>query len=568
MPAGNAPGTLDGSGDPYWSPTGNYLPREIAQKCLLSISQAQRVAKIIMLRTRQQGSGTLVMSAAALQLQPVDVIEFNLPALSWTNKLLEVAGNTGQKFKIRFAEPPGAEGGDSAPALFVEVPVNETDPSVYEWDPYFEELNPYDIPAVGGGVGRYIVAPPTSVVATSDLSTGLVQPNGTVIPRIELTWTEPADVFVQTGGSIEIQMCAHSSAAWQDVLLLGGQSTVAFLGNVVSGNSYDLRIRSVRSTGATSVWVEIDNVVCGFALGATGLNPVATSGTLIAITTSLTASEIVVDPFTATAPGYSVSCLPGGAVNLTGLTPQNFYYVYYIDPTFAGGAITPIATLNAADFENKPGYFLIGAILTPPYGTTRYAPTAGYNSGSVMPLNLANAFDNNIASYASVFVNYSYFAGQYAEALFETFPSVLASGSNQLYVDAAVVVAASGNAPWAITAAVGGATKPLSSLGTLNPRGAWAATTSYAVWDTFTESGVTYLVVGAYTSGSSFGSTDIVKTCVLLASGSGAASRQTYSVLLPSGFNLDDILVDVTVNPEVSGAGNQTTVQVFEIYVQ
>ncbi len=204
------------------------------------------------------------------QLQPVDVIEFNLPALSWTNKLLEIAGNAGQKFKIRFAEPPGAESGDSAPALFVELPVNETDPSVYEWDPYFEELNPYDIPAVSGGVGRYIVAPPTSVAATSDLSTSLVQPNGTVIPRIELTWTEPADVFVQNGGSIEIQMCAHSSAAWQDVLLLGNQYAVAFLGNVVSGNAYDLRIRSVRSTGATSVWVEIDNVVCGFALGATG----------------------------------------------------------------------------------------------------------------------------------------------------------------------------------------------------------------------------------------------------------------------------------------------------------
>ncbi len=141
-------------------------------------------------------------------------------------------------------------------------------------------------------------------------------------------------------------------------------------------------------------------------------------------------------------------------------------------------------------------------------------------------------------------------------------------GGNQLYVNAGVVISASGNARWAITASIGGANKPPGTLGTLNPRGAWAATTSYAVWDTFTQGGITYLVASAYTSGSSFGSTDTAKTCALLASGSGAASQQTYSAALPTGLNLSGIIVNVTMNPEVSGAGNQTLIEVFEIYVQ
>src|SRR6185437_13497387 len=57
VPAGKNPGTLDGGGNPYWSPTGVYLPRDVDMTWCLSVSQAQRAAKVLMLRNRQQGSG-------------------------------------------------------------------------------------------------------------------------------------------------------------------------------------------------------------------------------------------------------------------------------------------------------------------------------------------------------------------------------------------------------------------------------------------------------------------------------------------------------------------------------
>jgi hypothetical protein len=264
VPAGKAPGALDGSGNPYWSPAGSYLPREVPQNCVLSVSQAQRVAKIILLRCRQQGSGTLVMNAAAFAMQPIDVMQFTSPTFGWTDKLLEIAGLSGQRLKLRLAAPPNAAEGDSTPAFFVEVPVNETDPSVYEWDFLTEEMTPYDVPAMGAGaVSTYIVGAPSDLIAISDLATALVQPDGSLTPRIELLWTEDADTYVTNGGTIRIQIEPAGSGYWHDVLLLSGQATQAFLGNVVSGQYYDVRIAGVRPSGAQSGWVEVDNILVG-----------------------------------------------------------------------------------------------------------------------------------------------------------------------------------------------------------------------------------------------------------------------------------------------------------------
>ncbi|MGA8109358.1 MAG: hypothetical protein WB974_07970, partial [Acidobacteriaceae bacterium] len=59
---------------------GVVLPKEVTQRCVLSVAQAQRVAKIYLLRNRQQGSGSFPMSLEAWQMQPLDVMQFSFPA--------------------------------------------------------------------------------------------------------------------------------------------------------------------------------------------------------------------------------------------------------------------------------------------------------------------------------------------------------------------------------------------------------------------------------------------------------------------------------------------------------
>ncbi len=99
------------------------LPKDLTLDCVLSVSQAQRLAKIELLRNRQQGSGTFVMSLAAFAMQPVDVMEFSFPALGWTNKNLEIAGTPNGEMKLRLGK---TSDGDEVPGFVVEVPVNET----------------------------------------------------------------------------------------------------------------------------------------------------------------------------------------------------------------------------------------------------------------------------------------------------------------------------------------------------------------------------------------------------------------------------------------------------------
>jgi hypothetical protein len=578
---GNAPAP----GSVYWAPAGVYLPREIQLEDVLSISQVQRIAKIVMLRNRQQGSGTLVMSAAALAMQPIDVMQFDLPAMGWTNKLFEVAGEPGQKFKIRYAVPPsaGSDEEEQVPALFIEVPVNETDASVYEWDDTTEELTPYDAPAFSGATQIYQVAPPTSAAATSNLETALVQPDGAVTPRIELTWTEPVDTYVVNGGSIEIQMCAHGSSAWQDVLWLGGHTTIAFLGNVIIGSSYDLRLRSLRPSGAASAWVELDNIVIGTALSAAGLTPVAPSTTLTTNTVPPApgSSLIAVNPFVASIGGLSANCLTAGAVVLSGLTPNQLYYVYYVDPTFAGGAITPIATLNTADFESKPGYWLIGPIQTPPYNPANnpcYYPSAASNLGQWGAYGVLLPPNVDPSTYLTVYALnaptvYGGAGAGYGEVLLGGFASVPAIAGQALYVSASggENVAYGTTSPWgAITASIGGGAKPAGQLGTMSGGWAWGANRPYTQWETFTEGSITYLVVTAYTSGASFGAADIANTCVLLAGGESSING-IYSVPLPTGISLSAVSLDFIINTPPPGDqfdSSSVQIKVNSVYIQ
>lgn len=574
VPAGSAPGSTDGSGNPYWSATGNYLPLDLNLDTTLSISEAQRLAKIALLRTRQQGAGTLTMSLAAFQMMAMDVIEFNCAALSWSDKLLEVAGAPGAEITLRCAPPPSAAGDDlgseeSAPAVWCEVSVNETDPSVYEWDDATEELTPYDVPAYTGGANVWTVGAPTNLEATGGLEAALVAPDGTVTPRIELGWTEPTDTYVTNGGSIEIQICLHGTGAWQDALMVGGQTTLAYLGGVVSGLIYDVQIRSVRPSGAASAWVQALDIAVGVAVSNAVLAAVAPAGTLLGLALSATAAEIIVNPFTASAAGATASCLPAGAVTLTGLLPATEYFVYYVDATFAGGAITPIATTNTADFLFKAGYWLIGSVTIPPYnaaGATTFHPSTVSNLG---PTSVTGEASKSIQVVSLTNGSGSFFG----EALIGGFPGIGIAASVFLGSVLANVSVTGASASWLVTAidTAGGGSggKPPGPFGPLNPRGAWAADTAYNLWDTYTitlEFGpsthrrlvpVTFLVVIPYTSGSSWGATDYSLACMVLASGTGPTSGAFVQNLCPApenGGSMAGVLVDVTVNaPAAAG---------------
>lgn len=285
VPAGSAPGALDGGGNPYWSAAGIYLPRDVDMTWCLSVSQAQRAAKVLMLRNRQQGSGTLTMNLSGYQLQPTDVIEFSSTAFGWSNKQLEVAADNDWAMRLELRRMEEKDGGEGALALVTAIRVVETDQSVYEWADT-EELTPYDVPVITGGVEAYDVAAPANVTITDDAATAQVLPDGTSLARALVTWNEAADTYVTSGGGVEVQYAFWNphTATWPpnpggppranplvqltlggtlfdqsamvDLGRLSGQATYCYI-PIVDGFEYlTVQVRFVRSNGATSAWTQ------------------------------------------------------------------------------------------------------------------------------------------------------------------------------------------------------------------------------------------------------------------------------------------------------------------------
>jgi hypothetical protein len=106
----------------------------------VSASTAQRLAKIELLRRRNQGTGTFQFNLYGLQMAVLDVIAMNLAYLGWTNKLLEVLA-------FRFTLNAKQDGDQRVIALGTQIDVQETSPSTYEWNTAEELTHSAGLPA-------------------------------------------------------------------------------------------------------------------------------------------------------------------------------------------------------------------------------------------------------------------------------------------------------------------------------------------------------------------------------------------------------------------------------------
>lgn len=306
---------------------------------VLSISQAQRLAKIALLRARQWGSATLTMGLAALQLQPCDTFYMTFPFLGWNKKVLEVTSVS--------LELATGDGGQQH--FVVKVGVCSTDPSVYDWNATSEEKSPYDVPAIPTQF-PYTVAAPTGMTVTSQVG---AQPDGTLVHQLLVQWNTPADTRV---AQILCQYQVQGAATWIDGGTVSVQSNALMLNSIISGQTYNVRICSLRTNGSASTWVEAD------AIATNALSPTVTQGYGVAQDAlSVSGTTVTIDPISTTLGSTPVSYYPNGAT-VPGFTPGVTNYVYLQDPTYSGGTPTPYVTTNRSDYLGKIGYVLLGSL--------------------------------------------------------------------------------------------------------------------------------------------------------------------------------------------------------------
>jgi hypothetical protein len=175
-----------------------------------------------------------------------------------------------QETELVWIEEEGERG------LGVRIIAKENVPEISDWTSS-EEQSVTPMPTARVPTPEItIYTEPSNLAATSSADTHVDQPDGGRLAVVELTWTAPTDSFVLEGGNIEMQHKRSSVATWRNDPTLPGAQTEQSLSGFAVGRSYDFRIRSKRTDGTYSAWVQITHVVrgdtrAGEAMGVLGL---------------------------------------------------------------------------------------------------------------------------------------------------------------------------------------------------------------------------------------------------------------------------------------------------------
>ena len=215
--------------------------------------RAQRIAKLALLRSRQQTAISVPCNLSALKFRAGDNIMVTNAKMGWSAKVFQV---TGYDLSL-------SGGGE----IIVSVQAIETAAAIYDWAASDQE----DYLA-GGEVSLYngsAVAAPTSFAGTASTAVNL---DGTVAPQIVSTWVSSADAFVV---KYDYQWSTDNNN-WNSFDVEGNQFTIS---PTIGAATYYTRVRAVNNLGVRSSFVTANVTAIGDTVApAVAGSPSATAG--------------------------------------------------------------------------------------------------------------------------------------------------------------------------------------------------------------------------------------------------------------------------------------------------
>ena len=243
-----------------------------------SPTMAQRIAKIELERARQQITLTLPLKLVGLQAKVGDVVTVTNTRMGWSSKPFEVIG-----MGMTYGEEMG-----------VDVELRETSTDVFDWTVGTDEKD-YDAAPNTNLPNAFSVAAPTDLTLEA---TDTVAPDGTVLSGMLVTWTPPANSFVnryevqyirgasnfdwgtiaESPDSSEsyglITTTADASADYGSVADATASTEIDYnsvfvttpyyvITSAVAGAEYAVRVRSINSLGVRSTFVTSNEVTYG-----------------------------------------------------------------------------------------------------------------------------------------------------------------------------------------------------------------------------------------------------------------------------------------------------------------
>lgn len=240
----------------YATVNGEEIWENIDFNLVTSAPTCQRLAKIEIERIQQ---GIQLEFSASLKAYPLQAPEN-------VNLSLERYGFTPKTFEVVRTNLSQSGSGDSTPEILVDLTLRETAAGVFNWD-YWEETVG-DVAPNTTLPSPFSVSPPVNLILLSGTDQLYQRLDGTVVPRVKLTWDALNDFFVTSGGHVEIQFKRSDSADWLTAPEMPGSTTTTFITDVQDGTHYDFRVRAVNAFGNVSDWTTI---VYHFVVGKTAL---------------------------------------------------------------------------------------------------------------------------------------------------------------------------------------------------------------------------------------------------------------------------------------------------------
>jgi len=226
----------------YITQDGGELPLDIEFHFTTSHATCQRLLKIAIERSRQGITFVARCKLAAYQAQVGDVIQWTDSDLGWSSKTFEVLASA-------LVVEPDANG---QPYVGCDLTLKETASAVWDWangeestadpSPNTTLRSPFDI------------ANPTGLSVANSVQQ---QADGTAVPRLQVSWTAPADANVTARGHIRVEYKLAASSDWLPAELVRGDITSIFILAVVIGQSYDVRVRSENDIFVSPTWVSV-----------------------------------------------------------------------------------------------------------------------------------------------------------------------------------------------------------------------------------------------------------------------------------------------------------------------
>ena len=164
----------------------------------------------------------------AMQVRAGDTVMITNSKMGWTQKVFEV-------MEWNFASD------GSPPQLAIEMTLRETASTVYDWtvndEIYVDDAPNTTLP------NPFTLSAPTNLTLTADGTTQQIQADGTALPRILVSWSAPANEFIQAGGNVGIEYKEGTSTTYLTWNTVPGYQTTDYISSDVKfGLTYTVRI--------------------------------------------------------------------------------------------------------------------------------------------------------------------------------------------------------------------------------------------------------------------------------------------------------------------------------------